>query len=92
MMSVAAANGEHHGALPKPPGLALGTRDAVVLLDEEIAACVFAERRVKGVSRLTEGEHDRQCGAIADVFRVVYVVNLAYAADGAGTIQALPPE
>jgi hypothetical protein len=89
MMAVAAADREYHSTIPKPPGLALDTRNAVVPLDEKIAARVFAERHVKGVSRFAEGEHDRQGGAIADVFRVVYVANLAYAADGAGTIQAL---
>jgi hypothetical protein len=90
MVAVRAANREDDGTLAKTPGLALDSRDATGIFDQQVAASVLTEREVEPIAGFAKGKHYRKRRPVADVLRVLHVVMVAYTTDNIGTIGRVP--
>jgi hypothetical protein len=55
--------------------LHLSEFDAVV--DSEVVPRVFAKRQENSEAHVVEGEHDRECRPVSDLFRVLHFSELA---------------
>jgi hypothetical protein len=59
-MSIAAADRKADGSQSKPPSLALHTGEAYAIVDDQVTACVLAEREVDTKTYVPESDHDRE--------------------------------
>jgi hypothetical protein len=89
MVAVIAAEGKRNSAAPKPASLALKSSEFAVVLQDEVAAGLFAEGHVQAVAKSLERGHHCECRPVADVLRVFHVARIAYTSDGT---MGRPPE
>src|SRR5581483_1773745 len=81
VMGVRAAGREHHTAVPQPPGLALDARQPSAVVDDQVAASVFAERDVGCPTLRVQRQHDRQGGPVADGLRMLHLAMMLEVSD-----------
>jgi hypothetical protein len=75
-MAVVAANTPADSSVAEPPRLALNLRERRSVVDDQVVACVFAERHEYAEPETPKRQHDGQCRAITDVFRMLHALHL----------------
>jgi hypothetical protein len=81
VVTVCARHGEQDRALAKPSCLALDASESTAIIDDEVVACVLAERDKERITRCLQSEHRRERRPVADLLRMFHTSSLVVISD-----------